>query len=196
VYRKYLNAESLIFLLLRIDKELAEKVRERRCSECGGPLHVANYPRKPRGKPFHDTDTYWLRYSFCCGHCRHRMTPPSVRFLGRRVYLGLIVFLVTACRQDVLPQQMKELKKTLGVSRRTLLRWKRWWNEFFPKSDFWQQAKRQLFPRLDTALSVPESLKKLFDVGSSLDNLIKLLRFIAPITTKFRVSEHASLWPS
>ena len=35
-------------LLLRIDHDLAEQVRSGRC-RCGGVLHRADYPRKPRG---------------------------------------------------------------------------------------------------------------------------------------------------
>ena len=49
-----------------------------------GPLHQAHYERKPRDAPL-----IWMeeksRFSFCCGHCRRRCTPASVRFLGRRV---------------------------------------------------------------------------------------------------------------
>ncbi|HRZ54915.1 MAG TPA: hypothetical protein P5525_05600 [Candidatus Paceibacterota bacterium] len=39
-----------------------------------------------------------VRFSLCCGKegCRRRNTPPSVRFLGRWVYAGLVVILVAA----------------------------------------------------------------------------------------------------
>jgi len=36
--------------LLAVDHELAEKTRKSACP-CGGRLHAANYPRKPRGTP-------------------------------------------------------------------------------------------------------------------------------------------------
>ena len=41
-------------------------------------------------------DEYRYRFSFCCDRdgCRKRVTPPSVRFLGRRVYLGAVVILI------------------------------------------------------------------------------------------------------
>ncbi|MFH1269216.1 MAG: hypothetical protein ABIK89_26095 [Planctomycetota bacterium] len=56
---------------------------------CSGPLHQANYPRKPRGEES-DARPVW-RLSFCCGveGCRKRTTPRSLRFFGRKVYLGL-----------------------------------------------------------------------------------------------------------
>jgi hypothetical protein len=40
------------------------------------------------------------RFSFCCDRdgCRNRATPPSVRFLGRKVYLGAVVMLISASR--------------------------------------------------------------------------------------------------
>jgi hypothetical protein len=43
--------------------------------------------------------------SLCCSRdgCRRRMTPPSVRFLGRRVYLGAVLVLVSAMQQGSLP---------------------------------------------------------------------------------------------
>jgi hypothetical protein len=37
--------------LLAFDRDLAAQCRAAGCPECGGVLHVANYPRKPRGRP-------------------------------------------------------------------------------------------------------------------------------------------------
>lgn len=88
-------------LLLRIDHELAEQTRSEGCG-CGGALHRADYPRKPRGCPREVRPDYSLRLSFCCAQCRKRSTSKSVRFLGRRVYLALAVVLVShpASRAD------------------------------------------------------------------------------------------------
>jgi hypothetical protein len=36
--------------LLAVDQDLAEETRKNACP-CGGHLHSANYPRKPRGTP-------------------------------------------------------------------------------------------------------------------------------------------------
>ena len=77
-------------LLLRIDIELAAQTCANRCP-CGGVLHVADYPRKPRGCPREVRGDYTSRFSFCCSLCRKRTTAMSVRFLGRRVYLSLLV---------------------------------------------------------------------------------------------------------
>ena len=82
-------------LLLRIDHELAAQLRADGC-RCGGVLHRADYPRKPRGCPAEIRLDYSSRLSFCCAVCRRRSTSMSVRFLGRRVYLALAVVLVSA----------------------------------------------------------------------------------------------------
>jgi hypothetical protein len=43
-----------------------------------------------------------------------------VRFLGRRVYLGAVVVLVTAMQAGITPARAQHLHDLLGVSRRTL----------------------------------------------------------------------------
>lgn len=72
---------------------------------CGGALHRANYPRKVRGLPPGASAGDGaggpgpeLRLSFCCARegCRKRHTPASLRFLGRRVYAGVVLVLVMA----------------------------------------------------------------------------------------------------
>jgi len=75
--------------LFAVDQDLAETARKNAC-QCGGRLHCANYPRKPRGTPLQLPEPQCLRLSFCCDRdgCRKRVTPPSVRFLGPKVYLG------------------------------------------------------------------------------------------------------------
>ena len=58
--------------LCRIDHELAAETRAGRCPGCAGPLHVADYPRKPRGCPAAVREAYSRRLSFTCGRCDAR----------------------------------------------------------------------------------------------------------------------------
>ena len=118
----------LLVMLLEIDFDLAEQVRTQRCLYCGGPLHSARYPRKPRFPLALSGDFAW-RLSFCCGAegCRRRTTPPSVVFLGRRVWLGVVVVLATALAQGISRQRLEQLQAWLGVNRQTLVRWQGWW---------------------------------------------------------------------
>ena len=100
--------------LFSVDQDLAETARKKACP-CGGRLHCANYPRKPRGAPDQLPEPQCLRLSFCCDRdgCRKRVTPPSVRFLGRKVYLGAVVILVSAMRQGPSPRRVRELSTAL-----------------------------------------------------------------------------------
>jgi hypothetical protein len=90
-----LNGEFLC-LLLEIDRQIAQTMREEGC-RCGGQLDRADYPRKPRGIAPQAEEAFSRRFSFSCNRygCRKRHTPMSVRFLGRRVYVAAAV--VLAC---------------------------------------------------------------------------------------------------
>jgi len=46
-----LKNKSLFWDLYKIDLTTAELYRQKKCPHCQGPLHYANYPRKPRGEP-------------------------------------------------------------------------------------------------------------------------------------------------
>lgn len=172
-------------VLFRIDRDLAEEARSGSCPHCGGPLHCADYPRKPRGV---DPDTlpveFLYRLSFCCGRdgCRKRLTPPSVRFLGRKVYLGAVVVLITAMRQGPTPRGMRELGRLFGADRRTIARWQEFWREVFCETKFWATARGRLMPPADETL-LPRSLLDRVAGSTTAERLRGVLRFLAPITT-------------
>ena len=86
--------DKLLELLAAEDARVARITKAAGCPRCGGRLDRADYPRKPRGGP---EGTAERRLSFCCCRdgCRRRATPPSLVFLGRRVYLGMAVLLET-----------------------------------------------------------------------------------------------------
>jgi hypothetical protein len=138
-------------LLLAFDADLADAARAERCALCSGALHSARYPRKPRGRlcrlgPEHDR-----RFSFCCAvdGCRSRATPPSLRFLGRKVYLAAIVVLVSVMRHGATASRMKRLSEAIGVDRRTVERWRVWWRDGFTATPFWQIARAGFMPPVD-----------------------------------------------
>ena len=92
-------------LLLRFDKDLALEACAQGCPDCKGKLHSAVFRRKPRGTLQPLEPEFCVRFSYCCAKdgCRHRTTPPSLRFLNRRIYLGAVVVLVSALRCGVTP---------------------------------------------------------------------------------------------
>lgn len=134
---------SFFELLRRFDEDLAAEVRAARCASCGGVLHSARYPRKPRGGPSSLGQERVMRASFCCAEegCRRRATPPSLLFLGRKVFYGVLVLLIPILREGSTPERVRRLEAKFGVSRRTLYRWRRWWRETVPRSRWWQQQR-------------------------------------------------------
>ena len=85
-------------LLEQHDEGVARRVAAEGCPRCDGPLHRGDYERKPRGALIAPAgEEFVRRFSLCCGRegCRKRATPPSLRFLGRRVYLGAVVIVAS-----------------------------------------------------------------------------------------------------
>lgn len=171
-------------LLLVADRDLAAEARAVGCA-CGGRLHSARYRRKPRGGlPAELRPEYCSRESLCCARegCRRRATPPSLRFLGRRVYLAAVVVLVSAMTGGVTEKRAAAMEARVGVSIRTLQRWRAWWLRTFPRTAFWRGARARLAPPVDER-RLPASLLERF-AEDLVDGLQACLRFLAPITTR------------
>ncbi len=169
--------------LLSVDKDLAERARGQGCS-CGGRLHCANYPRAPRSGLDHLPEEYRCRFSFCCERdgCRKRVTPPSVRFLGRKVYLGVVVILVSAMRQGPTPRRVREFSGLFGVDRATIVRWQAFWRDHVPQTPFWRVARGRLVPVFEI-VALPLSLVEVFGRGNDpYQDWVRLLRFLSPLT--------------
>ena len=176
--QKHLADQELFQLLEKVDADLTAGARSKGCLLCGGKLHRSDYDRKPRGGP------QWnMRFSLCCARegCRRRQTPPSVRFMGRRVYAGLVVVLVSAMLHGLKPERVELLREALNIDRRTLERWRQWWLVTFVDSSFWREVRARFMPPL-CLKTVPLSLCESFEVERR-DRLLDLLKFLAPITT-------------
>jgi hypothetical protein len=170
-------------LLVVIDQDLAETARKEGCP-CGGRLHAANYLRKPRGTPVQLPEQECVRFSFCCDRdgCRKRVTPPSVRFFGRKVYLGAIVILISAMRQGPSPRRVRELSARFGADESTIARWQTFWREHFPQTPFWKVA-RAGFITLGKTIILPYSLVDAFlRCHPPCKGWTLLLRFLSSIT--------------
>jgi hypothetical protein len=169
-------------VLFTIDQDLAETTRKQGCP-CGGRLHSANYLRKPRGTAAQLATEHCVRLSFCCDRdgCRKRVTPPSVRFLGRKVYLGAVVILISALRQGPSPRRVRELSERFGADRRTIARWQVFWRELV-QTPFWKLARARLEPLVKIA-SLPYSVVAAFlDDSNSETRWSRLLCFLSPIS--------------
>jgi hypothetical protein len=168
--------------LLELDGRIAADARAEGCLECAGPMHQANFGRKPRGGPTEEIEGFATRYSFCCGDCRRRRTPASVRFLGRRVYLGVAVSLASILLQGASPRRRRRVQAALGASARALKRWVRWWRTTFAASRFWQRVSGTVVPAI-AADDLPRGLWQRVAGAGFLERLVSWLKLLVPITT-------------
>jgi hypothetical protein len=174
-----LHDPNFLDLLLRADEELAEETRAAGCA-CGGVLHRADYPRKPRGCLSALREEFSSRFSFCCATCRKRTTARSMRFFGRRVYLALAVVLLST---RAIAVSAAGIASALQVPRRTLARWRTWWREQLPLTALWRATSARFLPPVDT-VALPDSLLARFVDGApdSATALQRLLRYLTPLT--------------
>jgi len=175
--------------LEEIDAAMAAQVAAARCSHCGGPLHQANYLRKPRGGAMAGAgEASCLRHSLCCGRrgCRRRALPPSLRFLGRRVYLEVVVVLASVA---AMVQSLRAAAESTEVPARTLGRWGQWWREEFPLSQTWIDLRARFIPPPPDEAELPKSLLERLhsECGGARDPreaaMVLAARLLAPATT-------------
>jgi hypothetical protein len=170
-------------LLVRLDEELAVEARQAGC-DCGGALHRADYERKPRGAPAGIGSRCAVRFSLCCAKegCRRRRTPPSLRFLGRKVFFGVVVLLLPVLREGPTPERLARLGKAFAVSARTLRRWCRFWKETFVASRVWQAVRGRFATPVRTE-EMPRSLLNAFAEASEgeEERVVAVLRLVSPV---------------
>ena len=179
----FFNDSRFYQFLFRIDQDIAAEVQAGGCS-CGGVLHSACYPRKPRGIRCALDESCESRLSFCCAidGCRRRCTPPSVRFLGRKVYLGALVILAMAMEHGLSAKRRKQLIEQLDLYPQTLARWRRWWRKIFPASRCWQANRGRFIPPVDIS-QLPGALLGRLSPEDLQHRVCLLLHLLAPLTT-------------
>jgi hypothetical protein len=105
-----------------------------------------------------------------------------VRFLGRKVYLGAIVILISAMRQGPSPRRLRELSARFGADESTIARWQTFWRDHFPETPFWKVARASLVP-VAQIVTLPYSLVDAFlNRNRRCRGWTLLLRFLSPIT--------------
>jgi hypothetical protein len=170
--------------LFQIDEEIARQVVLGRCRWCGeGALHRGNFERKPRGALIALAgEAFVVRFSLCCGRegCRKRTTPPSLRFLGRRVYLGAVVIVASMVARAL--GVGAESRRVTGVPARTTKRWLGWWQGPFISTEVFVTVCARLLGVAVDALpaSIVERLP-----GSPTEQVHGMLALLAPLTTRW-----------
>ena len=181
--------EEFFASLFRLDEQIAQQVAAGGCAHCGGPLHQGNYERKPRGGLLAAAgEGFALRHSLCCGRdgCRKRALPPSLRFLGRRVYVEAVVLFASVVAQ--IASTLRDARSATGVPGRTLRRWGTWWRGTFPKMPIWSQLGARFVPPPPDETDLPRSLVARLDAdvgrAHTPEEVCKLAALLlAPATT-------------
>lgn len=163
-------------LLLKLDQELARQHREAGCGHCRAKLHCSNFPRKPRGCPESVRELYAKRLSFDCSSCDRRSTPPSVRFMNRRLYVATVLAMVSPRG----PASRSWLCQKLQVSAATVKRWRRWWHEIFVRTALWTLKRADFAPPVDE-VALPGSAIERFNACEPGDRTVQFLRFLLPV---------------
>jgi len=179
-----LGSASFLSHVASLDDGNATCVQQGGCPWCGGRLDRADYPRKARGAPFGaDLSLIVSRTSFCCAEldCRKRLTPPSLRFFHRRVYLSLFVTLAAILVNGVTPARVREVAKSLDVDRRTLERWRAWWTKQVPGTRVWEALRGYFAEPIDLE-RLPASLLERYAGAREDDRLLKLLEALRDLS--------------
>lgn len=166
--------------LWRVDVELSEQLRVRGCPRrhCGGRLHWANFARKVRGVSG-DVPQFDKRLGLCCGRCRRRVLPPTVRFFGRSSYafIAVLVATVTALVGAVAAGAI-----LVGAAWRTVSRWLRFMQGGLAAHPQWQASRGRL-PAEISLPRMPLAVIEVFGPSDSAQAWFAALQWLSPITT-------------
>lgn len=167
------------------DAEIAAAVGGHGCRRCGGRLHRGDYPRKPRGALVAAAgEEHVVRFSFCCGRegCRRRTTPPSLRFMGRRVYLEAVVLIASVVA--ALDGASRATARGVGAPARTLARWLGWWRgSFLATAELVSLAAVLALATTDARSTMPTPLWRGSPSHSDPAKSAWIARRLAPLTT-------------
>jgi hypothetical protein len=167
--------------LLQFDAEITRQCVQQGCPKCDGPLHRSDYDRKPRGGLIAPAgEVFARRFSLCCGRegCRKRATPPSLRFLGRRVYLEAVVLVASIVALTL--RAAGEIRRQTGVPARTTRRWLGWWQgPFLKTAEFVTICARLVGVEVK---QVPASIVERL-AGTPTEQVQTMLARLAPLST-------------
>jgi hypothetical protein len=178
--------------LEKTDAEIVQQVQKEGCPVCGGRLHRSDFERKPRGALMAAAgEAFATRFSLCCGQegCRKRATPPSVRFLGRRVYLGAVVIVASVVAQVLTAAEA--IGRASKVPAGTVRRWQGWWKGAFLGTEVFLALRARLIGIAEK--EVPASIVgRLGEPGGTPEGQVRsLLTWLKPLTKGTGVGSRA-----
>jgi hypothetical protein len=93
-------------------------------------------------------------------------------------------------RHGVTPPRATQIKRLIPVDRRTLERWRQWWQETFVQTPFWKMTRARFASPLDMG-AMPMSLLVAFGFESMRayhEPLLKALAFLGPSSASAMVA--------
>jgi hypothetical protein len=169
-------------IIKQIDDDTIARAAVMDCQYCGGRLDKASFQRKPNGIPLEIADEFDRRASFCCREdgCRKRLTPKLLMFLGKKSYASVVIILLSAIHQGFQPGDALKIRQTMGISRKTLGRWLKWWRNYFPTTPSWRVNGGYFVPSLDETLLPRSLLERCFvDFDNGFEWFIKCLKLLS-----------------
>lgn len=166
----------------QIDDDTIARAAVMACQHCGGHLDKAYFQRKPKGIPLAIDDEFARRASFCCREdgCRKRFTPKLLMFLGKKSYASVVIILLSAIHQGFQAGDALKIRQSMGISRKTLGRWLKWWRNYFPTTPLWRVNGGHFVPSLDETLLPRALLERLFaDFDNGFGWFMKCLKLLS-----------------
>jgi hypothetical protein len=75
----------------------------------------------------------------------------------------------------------RQLQCLLGISRRTVLRWRRWWTQEFTRTRVWRSLRSRLMPPI-APMQLPRSLLDRLRSKDLAMRLAQALRLLSPLS--------------
>lgn len=164
--------DELLSRLHDLDLDLTAAVQRAGCVHCGGRLDRADFPRKVRGLPATAEVFFEVRFGLCCSQqgCRRRSLPPSVRFLGRKLYAAVVI--VLACIAEHIDRHWQETRR--------VARWLHWWRRGFGRSSRFADIRGRLAAPLEVS-ALPRALLERIEAADRDRRLVGFLALVAGV---------------
>jgi hypothetical protein len=103
------------------------------------------------------------------------------------VYVAAAVVMVSAMVHGITEKRAAAMQELVGVSRRTLQRWRRWWQESFVRTEFWRTTRARFSPPVEEQ-KLPASMLERFGRRGEPEGLLLVLALLNPLTAGARFS--------